>query len=74
MKAIMIGYWVILVGLVLGVLGTVWDVIDDLTGEEALWGATHSRKIKVPGNSHSNSGSRLRVSDGIETPKVKFGV
>ena len=38
MKAIMIGYWVILVGLVVDVLGTVWDVIDDLTGEEALGG------------------------------------
>ncbi len=35
MKAIMIGYWVILVGLVLDVVGTVWDAIDDLTGEEA---------------------------------------
>ena len=38
MKAIMIGYWVILVGLAFDVVGTVWDVIDDLTGEEALGG------------------------------------
>ncbi len=32
----MLGYWVILVGIVLDILGTIWDVIDDLTGEEAL--------------------------------------
>ncbi len=36
MKAITICYWVILVGVVLDVAGTVWDGIDDLTGEEAL--------------------------------------
>jgi len=34
----MIGYWVILVGLVLDVVRIVWDAIDDLTGEEALGG------------------------------------
>ena len=72
MKAIMIGYWVILVGLVFDVVGTIWDVIDDLTGEEALGGATDARKTKVSGNSHSNPRSGLRVTDGAETPRVKF--
>lgn len=38
MRAVMLGYWAILVGIVLDVLGTVWDVIDDLTGEQALGG------------------------------------
>ncbi len=71
MKAIMIGYWVILVGLVFDVVGTVWDAIGDLTGEEALGGATHPRKIEVPGNSHGIPGSRLRVTDGVEKPRVK---
>jgi hypothetical protein len=66
MKAIMIGYWVILVGLVFDVVGTVWDAVDELTGEEALGG-----KIKVPRNRHSNPGSHLRVTDGVETPRVK---
>jgi hypothetical protein len=70
MKAIMIGYWVILVGLVFDVVGTVWDAIGDLTGEEAL-GGLQPRKIEVPGNSHSNIGSRLRVTDRVEKPRVK---
>jgi len=38
MKAVMLGYWVILVGIVFDVVGTVWDAIDGLTGEEALGG------------------------------------
>ena len=37
-KAVMLGYWVILVGIVFDVVGTVWDAIDDLTGEVALGG------------------------------------
>jgi hypothetical protein len=49
MKAIMIGYWVILVGLVLDVVGTVWDVIDDLTGEEALGGLLTPERLKFLG-------------------------
>jgi hypothetical protein len=35
MKAVVIGYWVILVR---SSSGLVWDAIDDLTGEEALGG------------------------------------
>jgi hypothetical protein len=38
MKAVMLGYWVILVGIVFDVVGTVWDAIGELTGEEALGG------------------------------------
>jgi hypothetical protein len=49
MKAIMIGYWVILVGLVFDVVGTVWDVIDDLTGEEALGGLLTPERLKFLG-------------------------
>ena len=36
----------ILVGLVFDVLGTVWDVIDDLTGEEALGGLLTPERLK----------------------------
>ena len=61
MKTIMLGYWVILVGIVFDVVGTVRDAIDDLTGEKALGGAAHSRKTKAPGNSHSNPGPGLGV-------------
>jgi hypothetical protein len=49
MKAIMIGYWVILVGLVLDVLGTIWDAIGDLTGEEALGGLLTPERLKFIG-------------------------
>jgi hypothetical protein len=49
MKAIMLGYWVILVGLVLDVIGTVWDVIGDLTGEEALGGLLTPERLKFLG-------------------------
>jgi hypothetical protein len=36
MRAVMLGYWVILVGVVLDIVGTIWDIIDPLTGEQAL--------------------------------------
>ena len=49
MKAIMIGYWIILVGVVLDVAGTVWDAIDDLTGEEALGGLLTPERLKFLG-------------------------
>ena len=45
----MLGYWVILVGIVLDVLGTVWDVIDDLTGEQALGGLLTPERLKFLG-------------------------
>jgi hypothetical protein len=49
MKAIMIGYWVILVGLVLDVVGTIWDAIGDLTGEEALGELLTPERLKFIG-------------------------
>ncbi len=49
MKAIMLGYWVILVGVVLDVVGTLWDAIDDLTGEEALGGLLTPERLKFLG-------------------------
>jgi len=49
MKAIMLGYWVILVGIVFDVVGTVWDAIDDLTGEVALGGLLTPERLKLLG-------------------------
>ncbi len=49
MKAIMLGYWVILVGIAFNVVGTVWDVIDDVTGEEALGGLLTPERLKFLG-------------------------
>ena len=45
----MLGYWVILVGIALDILGTIWDVIDDLTGEEALGGLLTPERLKFLG-------------------------
>jgi hypothetical protein len=49
MKAIMIGYWVILVGIVFDVVGTLWDAIDDLTGEDVLGGLLTPERLKFLG-------------------------
>ena len=49
MRSVMLGYWVILVGLIFDVLGTAWDVIDDLTGEEALGGLLTPERLKFLG-------------------------
>ena len=49
MRAVMLGYWVILMGIVLDILGTIWDVIDDLTGEEALGGLLTPERLKFLG-------------------------
>ncbi|MCA1718601.1 MAG: hypothetical protein LC781_17865 [Actinobacteria bacterium] len=49
MRAVMLGYWVILLGIVLDIFGTVWDVIDDLTGEEALGGLLTPERLKFLG-------------------------
>ena len=43
MRTIMLGYWIILVGIVLDVLGTIWDATDDLLGEEAFGGCSLPR-------------------------------
>jgi hypothetical protein len=45
----MLGYWVILVGIVFDVVGTLWDAIDALTGEEALGGLLTPERLKFLG-------------------------
>ena len=45
----MVGYWVILVGVVLQIFGWVWDAIDDLTGEEALGGILTPERLAFIG-------------------------
>ena len=49
MKAVMLGYWVILVGIVFDVVGTLWDGIDALTGKEALGGLLTPERLKFLG-------------------------
>ena len=49
MKSVMLGYWVILAGVVLDIVGTIWDVIDDLTGGEALGGLITPERLKFLG-------------------------
>jgi hypothetical protein len=49
MRAVMLGYWVILVGVVLDIVGTIWDVIDPLTGEKALGGLLTPEILKFLG-------------------------
>ena len=46
MKSVMLGYWVILAGIVLDIVGIIWDAIDDLTGEEALGGLITPERLK----------------------------
>ena len=65
MKAIMIGYWVILVGLVFDVVGTIWDVIDDLTGEEALGGLLTPERLKFLGIAIALLGLALGLRMGL---------
>ena len=49
MRAVMLGYCVILVGVVLDIVGTIWDVIDPLTGEKALGGLLTPEILKFLG-------------------------
>lgn len=49
MRAVMLGYWVILVGVVLDIVGTIWDIIDPLTGEQALGGILAPELLKFLG-------------------------
>ena len=45
----MVGYWVILVGVVLQIFGWVWDAVDDLTSEEALGGILTPERLAFIG-------------------------
>ncbi len=49
MRAVMLGYWVILVGVVLDMAGSVWDFVDPLTGEQALGGVLTPEILKFLG-------------------------
>jgi uncharacterized membrane protein len=49
MRTAMVGYWVILVGVVLQIFGWVWDAVDDLTGEEALGGIVTPERLAFIG-------------------------
>ena len=49
MRTIMLGYWIILVGIVLDVLGTIWDATDDLFGDEAFGGLLSPERLKLLG-------------------------
>lgn len=49
MRSAMLGYWVILVGVVLDIVGSVWDAIDDLSGEVALGGLLTPETLKFLG-------------------------
>jgi len=49
MRTVMLGYWVILVGIVLDILGTIWDVLDDLLGDEAFGGLLSPERLKFVG-------------------------
>jgi hypothetical protein len=49
MRTLMLGYWVILVGVILDIVGTIWDFIDPLTGEQALGGLLTPEFLKFLG-------------------------
>ncbi len=49
MRTVMLGYWIILVGVILDILGTIWDVTDDLFGEEAFGGLLTPERLKFLG-------------------------
>ena len=49
MRTAMVGYWVILVGVVLQIFGWVWDTVDDLIGEEALGGILTPERLAFIG-------------------------
>ena len=49
MKAVMLGYWVIFLGVVLQVFALLWDVVDDLDGEEASGGLLTPERLGILG-------------------------
>jgi hypothetical protein len=49
MKAVMLGYWVIFLGVVLQVFAFLWDVVDDLASEEALGGLLTPERLGILG-------------------------
>ena len=65
MKAIMIGYWVILVGILLDVIGSVWDAFDDIVGEKALGGLLTPELLKLLGIAVAILGLFLGLRSGL---------
>jgi hypothetical protein len=49
MRAVMWGYWIILVGAVLDIAGSVWDFVDPLTGQQVLGGVLTPEILKFLG-------------------------
>jgi hypothetical protein len=49
MKAVMLGYWVVFLGVVLQVFGLLWDAVDDLVGEETLGGLLTPERLGIVG-------------------------
>ena len=49
MKAVMLGYWVIFLGVVLQVFALLWDMVDDLVGEETLGGLLTPERLSILG-------------------------
>ncbi len=49
MRTVMLGYWVIFIGVVLEILGIIWDAIDDVTGEEAMGGLITPERLTILG-------------------------
>jgi hypothetical protein len=45
----MLGYWVISVGVILDIVGTIWDVVEPLTGEKALGSLVTPETLKFLG-------------------------
>ncbi len=58
----------ILVGIVLDVVATVWDAIDDLTGEEALGGLLTPERLKFLGITIVILGLALGFRLGLRHP------
>jgi hypothetical protein len=65
MRAVMLGYWVILVGIVLDVIGSVWDAIDDIVGEKALGGLLTPELLKLLGIAVAILGLFLGLRSGL---------
>ncbi len=49
MRGSLLGYWVIFAGVILQIFGWIWDVVDDLTGEEAVGGLLTPESLTLLG-------------------------
>jgi hypothetical protein len=60
MKAVMLGYWVIFLGVVLQALGLLWDAVDDLV----------SRRGNARGLAHPRDAGHLGTGRGDPWPRL----